>query len=143
VDNFEFNGDGPGWALLPQPGPFVARSSDMVRAAIERGEDTGGPNNYETRTRPIWFTNSVSSRRSSTSASTTSIDGSGPPRSRVARRRVATMTGCSEIVFPSGPGRNGGETPAPGLEREARDRCPLGGQLAPSVLLHVATELGS
>jgi hypothetical protein len=40
VDTFEFNGDGPGWALLPQPGPFVARSSDMVRAAIEGG---GGP----------------------------------------------------------------------------------------------------
>ena len=40
VDTFEFNGDGPGWALLPQPGPFDARSSDMVRAAIE-GE--GGP----------------------------------------------------------------------------------------------------
>jgi hypothetical protein len=43
VDTFEFNGDGPGWALLPQPGPFVARSSDMVRAAIEEVEDRGRP----------------------------------------------------------------------------------------------------
>jgi hypothetical protein len=47
VDTFEFNGDGPGWALLHQPGPFVARSSDMVRAAIEEGWGIGGgPNNY-------------------------------------------------------------------------------------------------
>jgi hypothetical protein len=40
VDTFEFNGDGPGWALLPQPGPFVAKSSD-IRAAIEGGGGRG------------------------------------------------------------------------------------------------------
>src|ERR1700758_5662299 len=52
-------GDGPGWALLPQPGPFVARPSDMVRAPTEREEDRGGPNNYDTRTRPIWFSTTL------------------------------------------------------------------------------------
>jgi hypothetical protein len=46
----------------------------MVRAAIEGWMIGGGPNNYETRTRPIWFTNSVNSPRSSSSASGTSIE---------------------------------------------------------------------
>jgi hypothetical protein len=37
-------------------------------------------------------------RRSSSSASATSIDGNGPPRSRAARRRVATNRSSESVV---------------------------------------------
>jgi hypothetical protein len=31
----------------------------MVRTPTEREEDRGGPNNYETHTRPIWFSTTL------------------------------------------------------------------------------------
>ncbi len=46
---------------------------------------------------------SVSSRRSSSSASATSIDGSGPPRSRAAWRRATTNCSSESMVWVSRP----------------------------------------
>jgi hypothetical protein len=43
-------------------------------------------------------TRSVRSRHSSNSASATSIDGNGPPRSRAARRRAATNRSSESMV---------------------------------------------
>jgi len=67
-----------------------------VGAAAE--ESRGGAIiNYQTRTRTNWFPNSASSRRSSSSASATAIDGNGSPRS-AARRRAATSRSSVSVV---------------------------------------------
>ena len=61
----------------------------------------------------------VSSRRSSSSASATSIDGSGPPRSRAERRKLATQ---SQL----------------GVEVSMSPSCPVADSLRPNRFHHAA-----
>jgi len=69
---------------------------------------------------------SLNSQRSSNSASATSIDGSGPPRSRAARRRAATNRSSESMVSMS---RARGDVRAAGVRKSAprrpQNRRPL------------------
>ena len=81
---------------VPAGGSFHALGGATRRPARRLGRHRVHP--WRKRCTAGLVPNAVSSRRSSKSASATSIDGGGPPRSRAAQRRAATNRSAESMV---------------------------------------------